>query len=306
MYEPLPPSVSIVIPIYNRAALLNLCLPPLFAQSYPQDRYEILLIDDGSSDDTVERAREIGLKWDGKFRIIEQTNGGPAKARNSGLFASQADIIAFVDSDCVAEPRWLEILINALTHHEADAVGGPIVGAHIDNWVSFYLETVGFYRHRIRHGKVDYLVSGNIAVRRNALLAVGGFTTQGGVWGEDVDLSYKLIREGYKLIVSEQGVVTHYGDPTTLRQLIHNLFRYGKNIHHLSKGWKTSRQPAFEFIRHLGAAVLSPYLALRQAHKVGLLKAITFVPLIIAEHLAFCAGSFTVIISSKRKQTVRD
>ena len=78
------PTVSVVIPIYNRASFLEKCLRPLFEQSYPRDRYEIILIDDGSTDNTIQQARQLADQWPGMFRLIQQPNSGQAIARNNG------------------------------------------------------------------------------------------------------------------------------------------------------------------------------------------------------------------------------
>src|SRR5260221_1811595 len=137
------PFVSVVVPTYNRVGFLDKCLSPLLAQSYPLDRYEIILVDDGSTDGTAEKAQALTLDWNGTFRVINKQNGGPASARNAGFRTSNAEIIAFIDSDCVAGPNWLEELIRALVRSNAVGIGGPVTGVDLDNWVSRYVEVTG-------------------------------------------------------------------------------------------------------------------------------------------------------------------
>ncbi len=108
------PFVSVVVPAYNSAAFLPRCLGSLFAQSYPMERYEIILVDDGSTDETGECARQLGERWAGALRVISKANGGPASARNAGIRAATGDLVAFTDSDCIADPDWVERLVAAL------------------------------------------------------------------------------------------------------------------------------------------------------------------------------------------------
>ena len=284
------PFTSIVVPTYNRTHLVELCLDSLFNQSYPTTRYEVIVVDDGSTEDTVERATMLAKQWNGAFRIIQKANGGPASARNAGLKASEAEIIAFIDSDCVAAPDWLEKLISTLVTAEAAGVGGPVLGAEITSLVADYLEASKFYRHRVRNGKVDYLITGNTAFRRMALLDVGGFRTIGAGGSDDVDLSFKLQQAGYKLVTTDTGAVVHHGSPQTVRELWRSLYRYGRGNYIMSSGWRGRRSPLVEFVRHAGAVALSLLLALRLRRRVGLQRALKFWPLVVVEHIAFDYG----------------
>lgn len=285
------PTVSIIIPAYNRQNFLIKCLPPLFEQTYPHERYDIILVDDGSSDGTSEQAKAIAQNWNGQFRVIQQQNGGPASARNTGFQASSADIVAFIDSDCVADPHWVQSLVDALSTDEASGAGSPIVTGTPERWISRYFQSTGMYRHRARRGKVDYLITGSVAFRRKALIEVGGFQTAQGIWVEDVDLSYKLTQAGHKLTVTDKGKVHHYGDPSSIGHLARNLFRYGFGNAMLSKSWQGKRKPWKELIRHAVAVALSPWLAIRYARRAGRIWwAIPFTLYVVVEHSAFIIG----------------
>lgn len=287
--EPRPLSVSIVIPAYNCAAHVERLLASLFAQTYPRERYEILLVDDGSSDDTAAIARRTLAQWPGAGRVLQKPNGGPASARNAGVRASTADVIAFIDADCVADPDWLESIVQSLTA-DAAGVGGPLRNIAPPGWVTGYLDACQFYRQRARNGVVDYLLTANVAFRREALTQVGGFIEQRGVWAEDADLSFRLKQEGYALLLAPGGAVTHFGAPGSVGGLCRELYRYGFGAAVLSRNWRNGRTPATEFIRHGGAVALAPLLALRLRGKVGLARALSFWPLIALEHLSFCWG----------------
>lgn len=286
------PSVSVVVPAYNSAAYLPRCLSSLTSQRYPRDRYEVIVVDDGSTDDTARIAHEIAHAWDGHMIVLRESNGGPASARNAGISASAAPLVAFIDADCVADPDWLSALVGALDEAEANAagVGGPIINVAPRDWVSRYLDACSFYRHRMRDGRVEYLLTQNVAFRRSALLQMGGFVAREGVWAEDSDLSFRLTQAGYSLLLSERGAVTHYGSPTSVRDLWKKLYLYGIGNAALGANWGKRRAPGRELVRRAGAVVLAPALALRLARRAGIAQALSFIPLISIEHTAFGVG----------------
>jgi GT2 family glycosyltransferase len=306
----LPPRVTVVVPAYNSAKVLGACLRSLFAQTYPLDRYAIIVVDDGSADDTAAVACGLATGWDGQLTVVRKANGGPASARNAGIAATDdaVDVIAFLDADCVAEPTWLEALVSCLAATRAAGVGGPLVNVFAPDWVSRYLDAAQFYRHRMRRdGTVDYLVTANVAFRRAALLAVEGFSQCEGAWGEDADLSFRLIQSGYTLLLAQQGIVTHYGVPTSLGGFVKELYRYGYGNGVLSRAWPRGRQPDAELLRHMGAVVLAPRLALRlrYARRAGWLRALSFCPLIAIEHTSFCVGLVHAVVGGARRRNAR-
>ena len=298
------PHVSIVVPVYNRVHYLDALLSSLMAQSYPLDRYAIILVDDGSTDATVVTAQSILNKWSGQWEIVVKENGGPASARNAGWRKASSDIIAFIDSDCVAATDWLMSMATAIEQTHADGIGGPLVNSIAPGWTANYLQAAEFFRHRVKNGKVDYLLTANVAYRRAALEAVNGFSEQKGIWGEDADLSFRLQQAGFSLAVTDQGIVTHFGTPASVRSLVTDLYRYGRGNAMLSHNWQNHRSPLVEMIRHGGAVLLSPVLMSSYIPKVGLWQALSFWPLIVIEHSAFVFGVFSAVIDTERKAGV--
>jgi GT2 family glycosyltransferase len=170
----------------------------------------------------------------------------------------------------------------------AAGVGGRIINSPSGNWVATYLDASGLYRHRVRHGTVDYLITPNVAFRRAAFEAVGGFRE--GPWAEDADLSFRLRAAGHTLLLANDGIVVHYGLPTSVKALAQKLYRYGYGSYAHSHQWASERAPLRELMRHAGAVVLSPLLALRLTQRLGIRKALSSWPLVIVEHSAFCYG----------------
>lgn len=111
--------VSIIIPVYNRAQFLDTCLESLLAQSWKQ--LEIIAVDDGSTDGSVEYLESIA-KRDSRVRVILNQHGGAGKARNSGLRAARGSYFMFVDSDDYVDRRFVEIMVETLRREDADIV----------------------------------------------------------------------------------------------------------------------------------------------------------------------------------------
>lgn len=289
-----PPVVSVVIPAYNCARTLGDCLASLFAQTYPPDRFEIIVVNDGSIDETAAIATVAATTggWKGHFALLSQPNGGPASARNTGIHAATGQIVAFTDADCVAAPDWLASLVHVFEGHpDVAGVGGPLQNAAQANTVvARYLLAAEFYRHRTRGGTVDYLVTANAAFRRAVLLSAGGFIERERAWAEDADLSFRLVQSGYTLLLSPQGTVTHLGVLKSVRDFASELYRYGFGNAVLARGWPGWRHPSVQLVRHLGAIVLAPWLALRLRRRVGWREVVAFWPLVVVEHAAFSAG----------------
>src|SRR3989344_4413383 len=120
------PQYSIVIPTYNRARFLLKTLDSVCNQTIPPEKYEILVINDGSTDDTEETISSFKLKVKNpEIRYFKIENGGPAKARNKGIKESKGEIIFFTDDDCVVPPNWMATLLDGYKRHpEVVGVGG--------------------------------------------------------------------------------------------------------------------------------------------------------------------------------------
>lgn len=284
------PFVSVVIPVHNGRQWLDVCLPPLFNQTYPQDRYEIIMVDDGSTDGTADVADAKGSAWTGHFRVIRQHNQGPGVARTRGIEAAQGDLIAFIDSDCEAYPNWLTDFVAEATRQQVDGLGGRLTIRDLSNRLWRYYEFSRFHKQRIRNSTVDYLITANALFHRDALLAVGGFETTGRVVSEDVDLCYRLQRAGYILGATESVAVIHHGDPKTLRQFWKRLRVHGRASVALARSWPEKRRPTVEFIRHLGAIILAPYLAFKAAQRDSFRWFFWYWLCAVVQHTAFCVG----------------
>jgi GT2 family glycosyltransferase len=199
-----PPRVSVVVCTYNGGRTLGQCLRSLQALDYPD--YEVIVVDDGSTDDT----RAILARFP-EVRAIHQPNRGLSVARNVGLQAATGAVVAYTDSDCYADPQWLTQLVYQLKCSDAGGVGGPNLSPEDGGLAACVAASPGQPTHILESDQVAEQVPGcNMAFRREALLAVNGFDPVYRKAGDDVDLCWRLQHAGYWITFAPGAFVWHH------------------------------------------------------------------------------------------------
>jgi len=196
--------LCVVVPTYNRAASLQRCLTALARQTLPAHLYEVLVVVDGSTDDTMQLLGQLNVPY--PLRVIEQPNSGQATALNRGIAAAQGETCVFIDDDIVVSPKCLE------EHYTAQGVEARIVG--VGQLTLELPDNAGWYARAFREGwsrHYDVLnrgllpltwadcYSGNLSAPRVELVESGGFDVSL-ARGFDVELAYRLQRRGNALI----------------------------------------------------------------------------------------------------------
>ncbi|MCA9297007.1 MAG: glycosyltransferase [Phycisphaerales bacterium] len=200
------PTVSLVIPGRNCAATLRPCLDAVCAIAAQEDSplREILFVDDGSTDDTP----AIADAYEHVTRIAGEGTG-PAAARNLGWRRAAHPLIWFVDSDCVAEPDALELLIPHLEDPAHGGVSGSYGNERPRELLPCLIHEEIIERHRRMKPDVDFLATFNVLYRRAVLEQVGGFDTRY-LKGQDAELSFRVLDAGYGLRFEPRSRVGHY------------------------------------------------------------------------------------------------
>jgi GT2 family glycosyltransferase len=194
-------TVTAAIPCYNGASFLGGAIESLLAQTRPAE--EILVIDDGSTDGSVEIARNYPVAL-----VQHGNNRGLAAARNTAISRAQCDIIAFLDVDAVAAPDWLEVLLSGYEPH-IGGVGGQGIEANIHSLADRWRQAHASQNHGQRPKEVEYLVGLCMSFRREALERVGGFDLAFRTNGEDMDIGMRLTAAGYRLRYVPEARVYH-------------------------------------------------------------------------------------------------
>lgn len=209
---------SIVIPAYNAGSTLAACLAACCSQS--RTPHEVIVVDDGSTDDTARIAAAFPVRY------VYQKNAGPAAARNRGAAEATGDILVFTDADCVPEPDWIARLAGAFREHDT-AVGGTYGIANPASWLARMIHEEIAVRHAGLNGEVDFLGSFNVAYRREAFEAAGGFdATFRQASAEDNDLAYRLHDRGGTMRFVPEARVAHY-HPSRLWPYLRTQQRHG-------------------------------------------------------------------------------
>jgi mycofactocin system glycosyltransferase len=203
------PFISIVIPVRNRPEDINACLRSLEQLDYPSDKMEIIVVDDASDDHTPDVATQFGIS------VIKLKKHKQASyCRNLGAEKAKGDILAFMDSDCLADPLWLRELVPAFKDRTVGAVGGK-VDAYFDRKgldryekVKSSLNVSTRFRRSGGTDRFFYVPSCNFLSRRDLFLMLGGFRKDLHV-GEDVDFCWRIQDSGYHVEYRPHGRVFH-------------------------------------------------------------------------------------------------
>ncbi|MGH7023389.1 MAG: glycosyltransferase family 2 protein [Caulobacteraceae bacterium] len=197
------PLVSVIVPHYNDLAGLALCLADLGRQTFPRERFEIVVADNASPQGEAAVAAVIA----GRARLVVVSERGAGPARNGGVAASRGEVLAFTDSDCRPEPGWLAAGVEALARH--DFVGGRVKvlvedAARMTPAEAF--EAVFAFNNEAYVTRKGFTGSGNLFCPRALFETVGGFRTG---LSEDVEWSHRARAAGYSLGYVPGAVVGH-------------------------------------------------------------------------------------------------
>lgn len=236
--------LSVVIPALNSASTIPYTLSSIFSNEFPREYFEVLVIDNGSSDETVEVAKKFPV------RTYYCSKKGIGPPRNLGIKLAKGDMVCFTDSDCIVEKDWLEKIFNFFEQNsEADGVGGPVFPySYSQNKIQkltgeIFVEDQGYPNEvkKIQFGSSHGIIFGsNSAYRRESLLSAGVFSEPG---GSNLELAWRLVSMKRNLFFDPQIKVSHIF-PSNLKSIFKQQFRWGtqstqmRRMHHSDEGAK--------------------------------------------------------------------
>jgi lipopolysaccharide/colanic/teichoic acid biosynthesis glycosyltransferase/glycosyltransferase involved in cell wall biosynthesis len=270
MAGPETPRYSVIVPAYQAAETLGECLAALANQTVSPDLYEVIVVDDGSTDDTAGVARAAGVT------VARQPHLGAAAARNCGAALAHGELLLFTDSDCAPLPGW----IAAITAPFADLEVAGAKGTYLTRQKSLVarftqIEYEDRYDRMRGSERIDFIDTYSAAYRRDIFLTNGGFDPRFLI-NEDQEFSFRLAEKGYKLVFAPDAQV-HHRHNRTLSQYARRKFKIGM--------WKVrvTRQ--------------HPTQVVKDSHTPGALKAQL---LIAGVSLAFTALNLIVTAHKRR------
>ena|SRR6202035_1293712 len=231
--------ISAIVPVRNGARTLPALLHSLNGQTLPRERYEVIVVDNASSDETSRIGRALGAI------VVHEPVANRSRARNRGAAAAQSPLYAFTDADCVADPHWLEQLVSSA--HRA-----PLVAGEVRLRVSQRPNAIERYEAMWRFGQKAWVehqgwaATANLLVRADAFAAVRGFDPSWHHIGEDVDFCFRARARGFDLVYCPDAIVEHDGD-CQLGALLARSLRHGYSVnqvyYRLGAGYRAWRRP---------------------------------------------------------------
>jgi glycosyltransferase involved in cell wall biosynthesis len=216
------PRVSVVVCSYNGATTLPACLQSLVSLNYPD--YEVILVDDGSTDET----RQIAARFPDVIYQYQE-NRGLSAARNVGAELASGEIVAYTDSDCVADEDWVWNLVHAMQDQQVEAIGGPNISPESDGWTAKCVAaSPGNPSHVMLDDRLAEHVPGcNMAFRCSTLLRVGRFDPQFRQAGDDIDICWRFLDAGLPIGYAPGAMVWHHRR-ATFRAYVKQQKGYGR------------------------------------------------------------------------------
>ena len=216
------PRATVIVCTRDRAAVLRTALQSLLALDYPADRWEILIVDNGSVDETPRIASELAAERPDRVRVVTEPRGGLSLSRNRGVREATGQVIAFADDDAYPDAGWLRALVAALERHDAMVAGGPVepifTGA-VPEWCTpvffpyFAVWDEGSEPHFLRYS--NYPRGNNMALRREVFERFGYFSPHLGRTGtsllscEETELCLRVERGGGRIVYAPEARMRH-------------------------------------------------------------------------------------------------
>jgi glycosyltransferase involved in cell wall biosynthesis len=253
--------ISVIISTRNRRELLESCLESLACQTLPLHLFEVVIVNDGSTDSTQDFLESYRLTSRFKLNVLSQVNVGVSASRNRGIFHAKSSIIAFTDDDCILSSDWLARLLLSweIAGNRIAGIGGPLNTVttgpvsftsrfihHLDEFnyipvlTAWYIKPVHVSCLQ-DHEIIPYLRTSNASFRKKCVDEIGGFDAsfkQPG--GEDPDLCYRLMKCGYSFHFDKELVVNH-NSRVSLASYFKSLRNYA--IGDMKKSFKRDQYP---------------------------------------------------------------
>jgi glycosyltransferase involved in cell wall biosynthesis len=252
--------ISAVVCTYSNAPFLKLTLNSLVKQTLPSDEYEIIVVDNNSTDNTREVVRDFEARASHRIKYVLETTQGLGAARNAGLRESSGPIVSFIDDDAEAAPQWLAASVDAFHRHpNAWGVGGNTFAIwDIDRpaWLTDdFLDNLSIQDRGPQERKLtiyEHILGANCSFRRDVFAEVGDFPTDLGrvgkslLAGEEAELCRRIHLRGKSMYHIPDVVVFHHVTP---ERMTRRYFRRRCYLSGLSRAAYVSRTDGIEFAR---------------------------------------------------------
>jgi len=219
------PRVSVVIPVFQGERQIADCLASVLDQTFPRDRYEIIVVNNGSTDRTA--AIVAGFP----VRVIDEPRRGVGPARNAGAANARGELIIFTDADCLADRHWIAALVARFDSESGlGGVGGYLASLDPQTPIQYYIAERNLLSQEVavedRAFSAPFVITANALLPRRLIEEAGGFDPACRLSGEDADLCWRIADKGYRFVFAPDAVVQHR-HRSTVKSFCRWMFRYG-------------------------------------------------------------------------------
>lgn len=223
---------SVIVPTFNRAGEIKELLDSLSTQTIPHSEFEIIIVDDGSTDNTKEVIESIKSESDLNIKTLYQNHKGPGEARNLGMENAKGKYFIFIDSDCIADNNWLAAYKKEVEEKDVAGFGGPDsvlpnfkpVQKAIDYSMTSFITTGGIRGHSKKKISKYYPRSFNMGVRADIVKRIGGMGKLR--HGQDIEFSNRILSTG-EPIIKVAGAVVYHKRRISIKKFFKQVYNWG-------------------------------------------------------------------------------
>lgn len=218
--------VSVIIPVLNGHKLIGECIESIINQDYPKDNFEVIVVDNGSTDGTIDIVKNF-QKDNKNINLYHQKIKSSYAARNLGMVQSKGNILVFTDADCITDKYWLSNIVRYFSDKSVGGVAGEILPYSKDNIVEKYAitEEILSQKRTFNSKFLPYAQTANAAYRSELISQIGYFDEV--ISGGDADYSWRMqLQTSYKIVYAQNAIVLHK-HRTDLKGLFKQRFKHG-------------------------------------------------------------------------------
>ena len=284
------PYFSVIIPTRARPERLATCLEALSNLEYPRDRFEVIVVDDGSDIPPHDVVQRFFARLD--VALLTQPHAGPATARNTAAAQARGEVLAFTDDDCAPASDWLTHLASRFAQDKDLAVGGRTINALPNDpyaAASQLIMDVVYAYYNADGGAARFVASNNVAFPKDGFHAVGGFDSSFSLAAEDRDLCDRWVQHGFRIVYAPEVIVRH-AHRMGLRGYSRQHFSYGRGAFRFQRA-RVNRGSG-NLVKELGFYRSLPGLVRRSVAQTHGPKSVLPIALLAVWQVANAAGFF--------------